>query len=537
MDDASPRLAAVHGAPEMIPAAAMKPRASGSITIVPFKKFKSSILERKIMSTNLMSSTTTENTQQAGMADPSQAEPLLQALTLQAASLLGVENVQLVPFAQGAQGGFPYYWLNPSNIKEFNDATYTWISSNLKANSNPVQLDDASFPTLYSQVLSKISYQLSSADLDQINQANQNNQSQQAALLQAWQAAFGSVPTPQSDSSTNGTSIDQIMNTIETQWASPATTLLGLRNAPNLYNLLGNAPAAGMAVIPALSEYLATLDNVISLENQATMNNGYLRQALQALQEPAANGGMVTDGNRTVPVYQVNSSLSQIQDGLKGSSSVKISMEVSRTSFNQVTISLSGGGSFTMDVDDFLAISTEMYSDYFNSQIASSANQIQIDMEFPGVTLVSFGPMVFDSTSGTGWFWEQPVTEAIQNGSADVSGFKFTVNPETDFSSSGPFGFLNSVVISNFPTITITVTGSDYNNIESAISEASSLGISFLGIPLDSASQSAYSHNVNTNSAASSVTIQLVPPPNAVSDTIENLRGWVLGVQTDYPAA
>ena len=131
----------------------------------------------------------------------------------------------------------------------------------------------------------------------------------------------------------------------------------------------------------------------------------------------------------------------------------------------------------------------------------------------------------------------EPILEAIKNGDQDVSGFKFSPKPNIDFGSSGPFALMQGVAIANYPTITITVKSSDYKSIATTMQETTKLTLSFLGIPLGSATESQYQHHVTTDESHGSVTITLSPPPNLVAGTSLDSQGWILGVQTDYPAA
>ena len=89
----------------------------------------------------------------------------------------------------------------------------------------------------------------------------------------------------------------------------------------------------------------------------------------------------------------------------------------------------------------------------------------------------------------------KPVIDAINNGDKDVSGYKFSPKLQIDFSNKGSFGFLTGAVISNYPSITITIKSSQFDSFTKDINGAASIGLSFLGIPLGiNAKGSTYSH-------------------------------------------
>jgi hypothetical protein len=464
----------------------------------------------------------------------SETTQIVESLRSQANSILGsVLSSPLQAFTVSGLGNFPYYWTNPTNL-EFNNLTYGWINSNLAANTTPVE-QDQTFSSYFIEALGSISYQLSASDQAALTKAQQNATNQQGALLAAWKSAYGSIPAA------TGTQqpIDIILNIIATTWARPATTLMAIQTSKNLFQLLNNMPASGKAIAPVLSQYLNALGSAISLQNATTMNTGYVQQALSNVQTPSAtNGGLTTDDGVIHPAYAVATQLSDIINGLSASgNAATLNMSVQRTSATQYTVSVNGGTSFQIPILDFFSVGVSSSASYFQDQIATSSNTISITMKFTGITLVNFGPVPFDLSTGLNWYWTLPITQAIANGSSGVSGFVFSPNPNLDFSTSGPFGYITGVAISNYPSVSITVSGSNYESIQKTFQSQTSVSLSFLGIPLGGGSVSTYSNSVSTDASNQSVTITLDPPPELVAGTSTSSVGWVLGVQTQYPGA
>jgi hypothetical protein len=471
---------------------------------------------------------------QAKTSESLNANVIIDALKAQANTILSsaLGTTPLESFNIGSLGNMPYYWQDPRNL-QFNSETYNWIDSNLKANTIPYQFDQ-NFVNEYINVLSKISYSLSTTDQATLNQAQANATNQQTAVLTAWQAAYGSFPVG------NGQPIDNIAAQIATTWASPPTTLTAIQNSVNINALLNNVPASGKPIVPIFANWLNAIGAAVSLENATTMNNAYLAKALAAAQTPTtANGGLTLDTNAVVPAYGVATPLANIINGLSNASqAVSLAMTVAQTSSSDFQVSVQGSGGFTIPFLDFLGINVGGSASYFSDSMATSANQTTVNMNFPGVTLVSFGPSDFNMSTMQNWFFMQPILDAISNGNKNVSGYKFSPNPNVDFSANGPFGYLMGAAISNYPTMTITVTGSNYKQIATTFQQSASVGISFLGIPLGiGGSQSTYSSNVQTNASAQSVTITLNPPQNLVAGQAIDSIGWVLGVQTNFPTA
>lgn len=461
-----------------------------------------------------------------------EAEEIIAELQKQANNIFS--SILKTPLSQLTitdKGNFPYYWQNPSNLA-FNNKTYNWIASNLKANTTPAQLDQV-FTNYYTQALSKVVYSLSKADQAILNQAHQNATNQQVALLNAWVQSYGSLPpkTPTMQP------IDVIMNTIATQWADPKTNLSAIQESKNLNKLLNNTPASGKPILPVLANYLNALGASVTLQNNVTMNNGYVSTALSNVQTPTTdNGGLALDNNTTVPAFQVTTQISDILNGLKNTSqAINLQMEVDRETSDRYTVSVSGSTGFSIPILDFLTVGVSGNAKYFSDSLAVTQNKISVSMSFTGATLVNFGAAAFNMATGLNWAWFQPIQEAITNGTNDVTGFKFSPNPNIDFSPNGPFGLLNGVAIANYPTIVIKVTSSNYQSIQKTFEQSSTVKVSFLGITLASASESTYSASTSVDSSSQTITITLNPPQELVAGNSVDSLGWVLGAVVDYP--
>lgn len=401
-------------------------------------------------------------------------------------------------------------------------------------NNTPRQLDQ-SFNSIYIDVFSKVGYSLSSTDKAKLNKAYRDATDQQVALLNAWKQAYGSFPEG------DGQPIDKVIGKIAADWADPATNLTAMAGAINLDELLNKTPGSGQPIIPVLANYLDAINSVIPLANASTMNQAYLKRALKAVQSPTSdNGGLQTDDKVYHPAYKIATQLSDILNGLKAiNNAISLKLSVSRYSESEFRVSIAGGASINIPILDLFTLSVDAEASYFSDHIATSSNTTDIELTYTGVTLVNYGPVAYDqSNPNQYWYWTKPIKDAIKNGDNDVSGFKFSPKPQIDFSESGPFGFVTGVAISNYPSVKITVKSSDYESIEKTFEQTVKVGLSFLGIPLGiQGSESTYSHNVSVNISSQTVTITLDPPKELIAGNAVDSVGWVLGVQTEYPAA
>ncbi|MCU7905800.1 MAG: lamin tail domain-containing protein [Candidatus Thiodiazotropha sp. (ex Epidulcina cf. delphinae)] len=455
-------------------------------------------------------------------------------------SLFSIESNAAVeafqPFQVGSLGNFPYYWQNPGNLK-FNEKTYHWVSAGLKANASPVQLAQP-FTNLYISALSKVSYSLSNTDQAKLSQAQRDVTDQQGALLKAWQAAYGTVPA-----GTGGLEpIDIIINQITQTWASPPTTLEQLQQAHDINSVLNKTPASGKPILPALVNYLNALQSSISLVNATTMNSGYLQQALAAVQGPnAENGALETSDGRMRPAYDVSTPLEDILDGLNSTDKTKaftLKMSIVRSSPTEYSVDMNDGRTDKVPIVDFLSIETDDGADLFQDKIVTGSDPAEIDATFMGVTTVYFGPVYFSKAAMENWYWISPIKDAMKNDGKDVSGFKFSPNPQIDFTKSGAFAFLTGVVISKKVSLTITSKSANYKTIAHTIQALPSANLKFLGMPMGSATGDSSKHKaiVTTNDEDASVVINFEPSSELVGDSLES-TAFVLGVQTNYPTA
>jgi hypothetical protein len=438
------------------------------------------------------------------------------------------------PFQVGSLGNFPYYWQHPANLK-FNTETYRWISASIKANTYPIQLSQP-FTNLYITTLSKVSYSLSKSDQSKLSQAQSNIINQQGALLKAWQAAFNTIP----DRTETQEPIDIIIDKITQSWATPPITLAELQTEQNIHIKLNSVPMSGKSVIPILVNYLNALQSSVSLINAATMNRGYLQQALSGAQNPSTtNGGLQTSDGGIKPSYRVNTPLESILKSLNStdtSNTVELSMSVVNTPQNNLSINLSDGTTETLPISEFLTIKDKNGTDFFREIFASDSSKATIDVTFKGVTTIYFGPAYFSSASNTNWYWEPPIVQALENGDKDISGFKFSPKPQIDFSNTGPFGFLTGVVISKRVSLKITAKCINYQSIAKQITALRSAHLKFLGIPMASTSSfpSGHQPSVKTDDEKMSLSINFEPYQDDLADTIDS-TAIVLGVQTNHP--
>lgn len=432
-------------------------------------------------------------------------------------------------------GNFPYYWSNPNNL-QFNLKTYEWINANLRADTRPLeQAPGSTFTNLFGNVLQATEYTLSRADQEAFNIASRNAVTQQGVLLAQWQETYGSLPPTQPGQNP----IDAIEFIICNDWATnPPVSLMEVQTAVNLSALFEKTPASGQQLLQYFANWANALGVGANIQNGISMNNGQKAAALNAVQFPTSANGALTIGTTAYPAYNVATPVSTILNGLSAvNNAVTIKMTVNRFSTSEYRVTVAGRTGFLIPVASFFTLGSGTNTRYFEEQIAIEDNSVEIEMTFSGVTLVQYAPVSYNSATGKDWFFMNPIRQAIANGNADVTGFKFTRNPNIDFTKNGSFGLMQGVAISNYPSIKITAKGSNYEEISTTIRQSSGVRLSFLGIPLGGGATSSYSHETTTERSEQSVTITMDPPQELIAGATLDSEGWILGVQADFPAS
>ena len=478
----------------------------------------------------------------------SPAAPLLEAIAGNAATALSAAlgGGSLVSFQVGDLGNFPYYYNDPAT-GNFNILTYDWINQSLNNNTPPITQEEGIFANTYTEALANVTFALSAADLATLTTAQTNSSTQTNALITAWTQNIG---TPAGTGT--GPQINSIMATV-ISWAPPGTTLINVSTAKNLRQLLGNMPASGELVLTPLAKYLNAINSVVPLQSASTMNPGYLIDCLTNVQSASSgNGGLTCSDGNTYPAYTISPDLPDLQAQLGNTNStVSATMTVSQSSdSDSCNVQVSEGESFGIGFSDFLTftMSESTSENYFQTDIVSdSSNSVSVVVTYTGPTLVNFGPAEFDLDTENGWFWLDPITQALTNGQSGVTGFSFaspsdaTAQPSY-YATSGNFGYLTGVAIANYPSVAITITNSNTQTISTIsdnITNSNTFTASILGFGLGSSTtdstSSSCSASTKTNTSGTSVTITLTPPPAGPAGSTS--LAWIIGVQTLYPAA
>ncbi|TCI89964.1 hypothetical protein [Tenacibaculum sp. M341] len=403
----------------------------------------------------------------------------------------GIINDTVYPIQFPSQGGFIYNWQNLDNI--FNRGTYNFITGNIspgKVSPSAALGEAGTFPNNYIQVLSGIAYTLNNADTEKMNTVQGNASAQQATIVQDFQSTYGEITKAQMEEAKSvvgpwgvATKYDYVISyVLGTQWSGtqandqPPLSYEKMSSARNLKDLLPQRPGSSDKVINDVSIYLNMTAPVNALQTQMQNGSWTVAQAIKNTSTPTdANGGIKTfnpvDGSidknfRTG--WNINKSIAAIQNDLNNESRViEFKMTTHEASGDSLDVSINGSTGFS--VGSWLKFSLGTQFSYDMSTFEGTSKDAEITVQYKGYSIVPISPSAWQQDVNTGWYNGSIIRQAFENQGKDVSGFKFVSStpPPFDFKAfedGGNFGWLNNVIVSNYPTITIKYKNADFKS-------------------------------------------------------------------------
>jgi hypothetical protein len=344
------------------------------------------------------------------VSTPAQQEfySALQAAAEQA--LAGIFNQTIYPIQYPAQGDFLWNFQNGNQV--FNQGTFDYISANVAPGDadGTVQISSSGgFPNIYIQLLSKLAYALSNADLSAVNAASRNASAQAQTVVSDYQTTFGQITPAQmalAQTAVGAFAVQTLQDYVIAyvlgyQWsgqqaaAKPPLTYTQMASARNLRALLPAMPASGNTVVADVSNYLSILQPVNAIQSNQQLGSWIIAQLNQNTSSPTtANGGMstVNPGNGQILPPQVgynlgSASIASITNDLNNTGrTIVISMQTAAASGNQLSVSVQGQAKVT--VGPFLKFTTSVGASYDMSKAAGTSSSASVKITYAGYSLV-----------------------------------------------------------------------------------------------------------------------------------------------------
>jgi hypothetical protein len=495
-------------------------------------------------------------------ADPASqagvAAGFVKALQTEAILVLGAsKGADLVPIEY--HGDFNWDWTQGNG--DVNKPTYDYISGAMTPSTDASGTfavgGSGSLAGIYAQLVNAIVWQFNTADQNALTTAQTNSAVQAEALVSTYTSIYGSITPAQMATAQKvapgiATPSDYVLTyQAGYLWAgvpvgSPALSWHTMQAAPNLFNLLANAPPSADQVIESISAYLNAFGPAVTLIDEQFFGNNLLKNIQANLTPSAANGGVLQSNPTSTayfPGFDSSMQPTDILSDLKNAAqAATVSFSASASSQSNYNVSFSGGGSFGW-AGELLGISA---GTSFQGDVAgqsSSGSSFDITMVYPGLTIVPFTPTVFGNTSAgaTGWLDETVLYQALTNynGGSKSTGFTFLSGlPAGITLGQNGVGYLSAVVLSAYPTITIDFSEGSMSSFQSWLATQTSFSVSLFGfIPIGGGSVDTYTAATSQNSTNSGFTLTLTPPLLSSSTAAPNQQVPVLAGQIAWLGA
>ncbi|MGV0107090.1 hypothetical protein NSTCB13_05946 [Nostoc sp. DSM 114160] len=482
---------------------------------------------------------------------------------LQAKAMAALKDIlksPLYPIQFPSQGDFFWYYQNPNQV--FNQSTFDYISANISPGdvAGTAKLSAAGgFPNAYTQVVSSIAFTLSKNDQAALNKAQSDAQTQGSTIVADFQTSYGQITDAQlQDAATKygqylvGNKIDYIISVVlGAQWSGnqaankPPLSYQQMVNARNLQDLLPYSPPGADQVISDISIYLNIMKPAIGLKTQIQQGSWIIAQLQKNTEAPSdSNGGIKTLNANTGAVspnlqvgYSISKSQAAIQNDLDSNNTISFEMTTSQASGESVSVSIEGQAGFS--VGSWLTFATTVGGSYDMSKSQGTSTDASIKLTWKGYSVVPMAPTAWQQATNVGWYYTDPIAQAVNNGTQDVTGFKFLNKPAYDlqpFAKGGNFGLLNNLVISNYPTIEITYKNANFSSFKQSWNQSVSGNLKLFGfIELGSFSQGAYGSSYQQGADNSTFTVTFSASKEVLSVPQLQKTAYVIGGAVTNP--
>lgn len=485
---------------------------------------------------------------------------MVEALRNGAAAAFGsASGATIVPLRYN--GDFAWDWTTGAG--DVNQLTYNYISGAISPDAQQPGTytvgGSGSMASIFGEVLKAVAFQLSPSDETALQAATTRSQVQSQAITASYNNIIGRI-TPAMI--TTAKSLSPIFSTLIVDdfsyimvyevgyaWAGLSTgqrplTLVQLQSAPDLRTLLQYAPASAEPILAELIAYLSAIGPQSELMDQESNGTSTLAMIAANLAMPSETNGGVPMSNPAstayFPGFASSMSTGAIVNSLSSTTqppAVVANFSSTSSQTSSYDINFSGGGSIPF-VGDLIGISA---GTSFQGDMAGktwSGSQLTVEMSYPGATLVPFAPTAYSSSSAgpIGWLAESVIFQALTNfnSGSNSTGYTFPTGLPAGITlgANGSLGYISALVISAYPTISITYTEGNFEEASSWVATQTNFSVNLFGfIPIGGGSVNTYTAQAHQSSSNESFTITLTPPAvTTVTDAMNQLVP-VLGAQ------
>ena len=424
--------------------------------------------------------------------------------------------------------GYPYF-VNYGTNNYYNKATLDLVDQLVVVDENGVgTMSGSSFSNLYQNILSNVEFKMSAADKDSINTtlARWNVQSQQ--VVTSYENEVGPITNDQimQSSCFPPTKIGYVEYIIKTRYDGDP-----LKIPPTLAGLQS-----------AYQQFLFTAGTLKLLTNRQTNAKQQLTASIDhTINASVMNGGIQIESSSYHVAYTGFPVVNEIQSYLDDSGNeLKVSWELNNLPPSQPAQSVDGSTAF-QTAPDVISIVFEGSKSEGLQCWSGSASMIDVEVKYPGITIISTRPVPLSVDLTTGWYSNDILTDVVQKTGTSKTGFHLTGSKYSVDELFGPgkkFATVKTFVISREPTIQLTFYNADSSEVTSMFKEGKLVKMQLAGgFCFGSTSGGLEVRKVDISESEGKQIIVKLGPPQKINGTIppQYKTAHIVGGVISYP--
>jgi hypothetical protein len=411
------------------------------------------------------------------------------------------------------------YGITDAATAYYNEAALKTLDTRFESSGDLPHLAAGTFSGLYLDMLKALSYGFSAEDANTMTNEDKEAKDQVKSVTTAFTNSGFTFPDPLPPEAPSP--ISYVMEFITEKFGD-------VENIPESFNELRNA----------LATYEEIAADSFALHQTAAEARAQIAKAKAAIVSPnAKNGGLQTGASSYYPGYDKLPDVSALISSLsKHDNKITISIHAERASETQSHLVINKQFEVTVSFFFFVHFSIEHQTQSTVDTFISSKSALDIDISYPGVTLVPAEPLAQSPDGKIGWFDQTALREAAQKSGTDATGYQLKgkeFDPEQLFHHD--LSRVKAFVVSDTPTITMKFSKADVKKVTSVFHEHKSIGFNLFSL-FDIGNSSDYEvRSVESDESAETVTVNFGPAPNG-SLPLEKRTAFILGGVVEYPA-
>ncbi|OIV43290.1 hypothetical protein [Flavobacterium johnsoniae] len=482
--------------------------------------------------------------------------------------ILQLPNSEKLQFLTGTSSGqASFYFMN--NAGQLNASLYNnFLNQRISGEGSQygvrqVSLTSDSFINSYLSVYLKLRYQLSPKDNAEQERISKNVSSTVSELIPLWNA-YVTEYQPEKISKLNETNTDialiQVTDALNTVWIN-LEYILKLKEEPSypythindFYIIYSEIPEEGVSI-----KMKELMKSIYELSGAAGAVTAEIANAVHTLAIIIYNLIYPSNTNKAISVTGTDQLIpgllfepSDADDIVNQLSRIPVVSytnhnNVDRLSSELLKINIINSKEITISPLKFLSntLAGGTINSVFKETFSGTSYVVEAIVNNPVVNpQMMVSPVPFDIMTNTGWMLSEPIKQAVKNKyppPTNITGYVFNSEPNFNFSEGGDFGFINSMVFSQFLELYITFTDCNVGKVKKYFENNKSSRFNFLGQSIGNPAEAlSYSYQVK-NENSNSVTVVIKPkPPGFIPPTsdITESSSQITAVEVVYPFA